>query len=656
LESTRTCGDEFKNDLLYTILLKQQRKPPVSDFEPGHIETTKIKLLKAGSIDRLVDHLACAPIFRDEKFLSIFLSTYRTFILPYQVLDMLFLRYNHLDREKLQKSYESRKLPDNVAIKESILLAVMEWLARHPEDWNQIKNKRCRVLIKKTKEFCKANRPHAAELETAVKTMLQVAKEIRKKGKIDELQPYEMELSGFPSDDLDRTSINGKSAELFLNRLSVTEIVRSLSAVDKRLFCAVQPWQCLGSVWSRRGQGAEIATVKATVRQFNSVVYLVVSTVLSPCLNLPQRTKMLENWIQIGAECLRLRNYNALRAVASGLQSHAVHRLKKTWAAVDRGILSTFQQVQSVSKETNYGNESIPYLGHFLTDLMMIDAAYSDKIEGGRLINFEKRRKEHELLKTIAKLQDSCRDAENFKNLEITPIFKTWISFVQPLSEQQSLELSLMIEPDAIVELEPLSSRLAGSPMEHSFSTLLQDSEKIESTGSSIDSSIQSESDEAHSQGGRHSRHVSSEALSSETPQPLATSNSKSFSEEFGQSLMVRISVEDAACSAGINYRTIRIYERDRVSNLIVTTLDKFNLSTTNIEKWKLLQRTDDGKELSFPSNSAIFHCVSGYTGIIMLIVKRKSSKELETEDLNKQQRRKRLLPQDNLAVTSKLM
>jgi hypothetical protein len=36
--------------------------------------------------------------------------------------------------------------------------------------------------------------------------------------------------------------------------------------------------------------------------------------------------------------------------------------------------------------------------------------------------------------------------------------------------------------------------------------------------------------------------------------------------------------------------------------------------------------------------------------------VKRKSSKELETEDLNKQQRRKRLLPQDNLAVTSKLM
>ena len=79
-----------------------------------------------------------------------------------------------------------------------------------------------------------------------------------------------MELSGFPSDDLDRTSINGKSAELFLNRLSVSEIVRSLSAVDRRLFCEVQPWQCLGSVWSRRGQGAEIATVKVSRREIPS--------------------------------------------------------------------------------------------------------------------------------------------------------------------------------------------------------------------------------------------------------------------------------------------------------------------------------------------------------------------------------------------------
>jgi len=38
-----------------------------------------------------------------------------------------------------------------------------------------------------------------------------------------------------------------------------------------------------------------------------------------------------------------------------------------------------FVQIQSVSKESNNEPTSIPYLGHFLTDLMMIDAAYSGK-------------------------------------------------------------------------------------------------------------------------------------------------------------------------------------------------------------------------------------------------------------------------------------
>ena len=61
-----------------------------------------------------------------------------------------------------------------------------------------------------------------------------------------------------------------------------------------RLFRRVIPWQCLGSVWSRRGSGSEISTVKATVKQFNHVVYIVLATVLSPCLSLQQRAKIVE--------------------------------------------------------------------------------------------------------------------------------------------------------------------------------------------------------------------------------------------------------------------------------------------------------------------------------------------------------------------------
>ena len=74
--------------------------------------------------------------------------------------------------------------------------------------------------------------------------------------------PHNINLPPFLQDEIDRTSINGKAAELFLNRLTTNEIAISLLAIDRVLFEQVIPWQCLGSVWSRRGSGSEISTVK----------------------------------------------------------------------------------------------------------------------------------------------------------------------------------------------------------------------------------------------------------------------------------------------------------------------------------------------------------------------------------------------------------
>ena len=90
--------------------------------------------------------------------------------------------------------------------------------------------------------------------------------------------------------------------------------------------------------------------------------------------------KVIERWIQIAYESFKLKNFSSLRAIISGLQTHGVHRLKKTWSAVSPESLSQFSQMQGISKESNNSLNSIPYLGHLLTDLMMIDAAYPDKL------------------------------------------------------------------------------------------------------------------------------------------------------------------------------------------------------------------------------------------------------------------------------------
>lgn len=88
----------------------------------------------------------------------------------------------------------------------------------------------------------------------------------------------------------------------------------------------------------------------------------------------------------------------------------------------------------------SYG--TIPYLGTFLTDLTMIDTAIPDTIADG-LINFDKRRKEFEVLARIRLLQG----AANAYNFNMDPVFDRWFHSVLVLDDREAYKLSCQIEP-----------------------------------------------------------------------------------------------------------------------------------------------------------------------------------------------------------------
>ena len=69
----------------------------------------------------------------------------------------------------------------------------------------------------------------------------------------------------------------------------------------QELFKKVIPYQCLGSVWSRRDKkNSQASSVFATVNQFNAVSYRVIATVLKhPDMPPTERVEVLEKWIDI---------------------------------------------------------------------------------------------------------------------------------------------------------------------------------------------------------------------------------------------------------------------------------------------------------------------------------------------------------------------
>ncbi|XP_071666696.1 ral guanine nucleotide dissociation stimulator-like 1 [Patagioenas fasciata] len=212
--------------------------------------------------------------------------------------------------------------------------------------------------------------------------------------------------------------------------------------LQKTLFQNVVPHHCLGCIWSRRDkkENKQLAqSIRATISQFNAVTNCVLSTILeSKGLKTQQRAKILEKWIRIARQCRVLNNFSSLKAIVSALQSTSVYRLKKTWACVPKDTMLMFEELSEIfSDSDNFAMSrellmkvgmslscqvmispkaelspgvtqgTVPYLGTFLTDLVMLDTALQDYLEGG-LINFEKRRREFEVITQIKLLQSSC--------------------------------------------------------------------------------------------------------------------------------------------------------------------------------------------------------------------------------------------------------
>jgi ral guanine nucleotide dissociation stimulator-like 1 len=84
---------------------------------------------------------------------------------------------------------------------------------------------------------------------------------------------------------------------------------------------------------------------------------------------------------------------------------------------------------------------TIPYLGTFLTDLTMIHAAIPDITSDG-LINFDKKRKEFEVLAQIKLLQG----AANSYHLPEDPLFDRWFASLLVLDEKEAHSISCQIE------------------------------------------------------------------------------------------------------------------------------------------------------------------------------------------------------------------
>ncbi|XP_065530268.1 ral guanine nucleotide dissociation stimulator-like 1 isoform X2 [Lathamus discolor] len=647
----------------------------------SHYDTCKIRTIKAGTLEKLVENLLTAFGDNDFIYISIFLSTYRAFASAKEVLEILLDRYGSLETPSFEEVENENSSESKAVVRIATASILRAWLNQCPEDFREPPNYPCLLKM----------------LDYLKKNISGSDPERRAQNLLEQFQNQEMEnddefRNTSPSNQCDEEELEICSPEEF-SSFQEHLVAEQLTYMDAELFKKVVPHHCLGCIWSQRHkeENKHVApTIRATISQFNAVTNCVVSTILnSKELKTQQRAKIMEKWIRIAHECRILKNFSSLRAIISALQSNSIYRLKKTWACVPKDIMLMFEELGDIfsdhdnyltirellmkegtskfanldssvkenqkrtqrrlqlQKDTGVMQGTVPYLGTFLTDLIMLDTALPDYVEGG-LINFEKRRREFEVIAQIKLLQSAC----NSYCMAPDQKFIQWFRRQQHLTDKERLFLgSEMIAHSTPIKEQPKSTP-GGSSGESTDSATVSSCEFNHSeaedvcigpvdTPDTLDTPHESQkklSDSSTSSSISYSMDASPLGVASviSAPAVLFSSDkcsnsvtpitSKELSPVYNQQnkdmCIIRISTED---NNGNMYKSILLTNQDKTPAVLQRALLKHNLESDAAEDYELVQVISEDKELVIPDNANVFYAMNSHVNFDFILRKKAS-------------------------------
>uniref|UniRef100_A0A8C3X4Y7 Ral guanine nucleotide dissociation stimulator like 3 n=1 Tax=Catagonus wagneri TaxID=51154 RepID=A0A8C3X4Y7_9CETA len=611
-------GEETEDGAVYSVSLQRQRSQRLSlGAGPGgaqasspaaaantflHYRTSKVRALRAARLERLVRELVSGDREQDPGFVPAFLATHRAFVPTARVLGLLLPPPPPPLPPGVEiKKTEGRDLSLNKNLR-AVVSVLGSWLRDHPQDfWDPPAHSDLGSVC----TFLSWAAPSGAEAREAEKLLGDFLEEAEQEQEEEE----QSQTCGGP--------------------LGVDQIPRPDSPVG-----------CLEEEEGLVREGPELLDFSVDDVAEQLTLMDVVRILAGHATPHPAAQR-----------CRELRNFSSLRAILSALQSDPIYRLRRSWGAVSREPLSTFRKLSQIfsdennhlssreilsqdeATETSQGEDSppghllsrlppgpIPYLGTFLTDLVMLDTALPDILEGD-LINFEKRRKEWEILARIQQLQRRCQSY----CLSPRPPILAALRAQHQLSEEQSCRISRVIEPPAascpssprIRRRISLTKRLSawrgqGSGQTPSLGLCVSPSVSPGSPPSSPRTKDPPAGSPPASPGPQGPSIKLPLSPDLPGPRPLALHSSGPRvplpGQQGSEARVIRISIDN---DHGNLYRSILLTSQDKAPSVVQRALEKHNVAQPWARDYQLFQVLPGDRELLIPDNANVFYAMS---------------------------------------------
>ncbi|XP_065076425.1 guanine nucleotide-releasing factor 2 isoform X5 [Ochlerotatus camptorhynchus] len=394
----------------YLVFKKENEDGP--DVKGGHPDALIIHATKVQKISDVTDE------FLEDAYGEAFITTFRTFISPLELIQKLTYRYSLFHCQMVDGKQK--------AAKESFSL-----LVRVVNDLTcpDLSRRLLEILMNFVYQLVCAGHLTMAKL-------LRV-KLIEKVSLYKQKQPKEPSLMA-PSSRSVMTSPPS------LLDLKSAEIAEQMTLLDAELFQKIEIPEVL--IWAQEQNEERSPNLTTFTEHFNKMSYWARSQILKQ-EDAKDREKHVIKFIKIMKHLRKINNYNSYLALLSALDSAPIRRLewhrtiteglKEYCALIDSS--SSFRAYRQALGETN--PPCIPYIGLVLQDLTFVHIGNPDSLQNGS-INFSKRWQQYHIVVNMKRFKKGSYQFK--KNEKIIGFFDNFENY---FDEDAMWQISESIKP-----------------------------------------------------------------------------------------------------------------------------------------------------------------------------------------------------------------